>query len=139
MKKPLFVTGMAFILVTFGYSKDADFYKEFRFRIERAAEEQVIFENTPPASIPKDSLIILESRNVNYKNGLGRGGWKKVYTMKSSFRPTERDVENIFFKSPASWIEDQYRASLAPTADRRQYWWANDGTLHFYALYKKLK
>jgi hypothetical protein len=137
----LFLSGLIFVFVTSGYSKDTDFYKEFRFRIERAKEKEkpVMFEKNPPVSINKTAFIILESRNVGRSKGFGHGSWKKVRTFEAHVQSTDRDVENVFFNSPTSWVEDGYIVYITPTADNRKYWWDENRMLHFYAVYKKIK
>jgi hypothetical protein len=117
------------------YPEGNEFYKEFRYRIEGAAEQSYNEEKTPPVKLFKSSSIILESRNVSARKSLGHGTWKKVSSI-AVFQATERHIERIFMNLPRSWVEDGYHVFLMPTVDNRRYWWETDGTLHFYALYK---
>jgi hypothetical protein len=118
------------------YPDTAEFYKEFRYRIEPAAKQQYNDNKTPPIKQEKASLIILESRNIPGGKTLGKGKWKKV-SATAVYQASERHIERMFINLPKAWIENEYNVVLMPTADNRRYWWENDRTLHFYAVYRQ--
>jgi hypothetical protein len=121
------------------YSEQDEFYREFRYRVVKGNTlDDTLRTKTPPVFIANNYLVVQEYRNVNSRNGLGRGGWKESKVLKASIQPTYHDVVNIFMELPESWVEDGYRASLVPTADNRSFWWDSDGTFHYYVVYKRI-
>jgi hypothetical protein len=120
------------------YSEQDEFYREFRYRVIKGNTLDTSKMKNPPMFVANNYSVVQEYRKVNSRNGLGHGGWKESKVFKASIQPTYHDVINIFMELPESWKEDDYRASLVPTADNRSFWWDSDGTFHYYVAYKKI-
>ncbi|MDR0409442.1 MAG: hypothetical protein LBH18_03495 [Spirochaetaceae bacterium] len=138
MKRIGLLIALSFIGVMLCYSEQKEFYREFRYRIIEEDPKDTLKMKTPPMFISNSYSIIHEYRKVNSNKGLGGGGWKRIEVYKANIQPTYYDVENLFKELPASWMENGYRASLMPTIDNRSFWWASDGTFHYYVAYRKI-
>ncbi|MDR2659668.1 MAG: hypothetical protein LBC27_06745 [Spirochaetaceae bacterium] len=140
MKRMGFLIVISFISIMFCYSDEAEFYREFRYRVVMGNRQDTLNMKTPPVFTANSYSIIQEFRKVNPKNGLGSGGWKKAETFTANTQPTYYDVEILFRDSPKTWTEKGYRASLMPTIDNRHFWWDfSDGTFHYYVAYTKIQ
>lgn len=118
------------------HAKDNVHYKEYRYRIERNSGKSVQQNSTPVALPEKKAGIVLESRNVNIRNGMGSGGWRREKHIILA-APNDRDLESAYINSPRAWYSDEYLVTVMKTSDDRWYWWENDGSLHFYVILQR--
>jgi hypothetical protein len=119
--------------VVFAHTESETVYKEFRFRIEKNSSKSAQ-EKAPAIAIPgKKTGVVLESRAVNIKSGLGRGGWSREKQIIVA-DPNDRDLEAAYINLPRTWNSGKYLVTVIKTSDNRWYWWEKDGSLHFYAV-----
>jgi hypothetical protein len=124
------------VSIVLGYASGNVYYKEYRYRVEKNSGKSSS-QGSPAVALPaRKTGIVLESRTVNIRNGLGRGGWRleKRITLAN---PNDRDLESAYMNLPRSWYSYNDKVTIVKTSDSRWYWWEKDGSLHFYVMIER--